>query len=142
MRKALFGSTRKFLKPALDTTMQLARRDILRIEDLMVHAKIGISEEERAYPQRLLLSAAIETDLEEAVRSKDVSKGLCYATLSQQFLERVQSQEWVLVEELADELSKLLFEHYSAARSLRLSIKKFAVPGCAWVGIEIERARG
>jgi FolB domain-containing protein len=117
------------------------RRDTLRIEDLMVYARIGVTQNERAYPQRLLLSAAVEADLQNAIEAKDVSQGLCYASLADSIVETASTQEWVLVEELAEEISSLIFQNFPAALALHLTIKKFAVPGCAWVGIEIQRTR-
>ena len=46
----------------------------IRISDLEVFYRVGVPEEERAVPQRLLLSFDLELDFDAAAPSDDISK--------------------------------------------------------------------
>ncbi|MCB0324825.1 MAG: dihydroneopterin aldolase [Bdellovibrionales bacterium] len=117
------------------------RHAVVRIEELMTYVRIGVTDAERAYPQRLLISLGIETDISEAAQQRDLTRGICYAALTQSILSFVGEREWVLVEELTEAVSGHIFDAFPAARAVQVMIKKFAVPGTAWVGIESTRTR-
>ncbi len=120
-----------------------ATKDRILIEDQCIHCEIGLTEQERSFPQRLLISTSVglENGLGSVASSVDLDTGLCYATLAECFKAVAQARSWTLVEELGEALTKAAFEQFPASSVIELTIKKFVVPETAWVGIRIERRR-
>ena len=115
--------------------------DRVVIEDLELYARLGLTAEERAYPQRVLLSASVSLKTNKSGTSGELSDSVCYSTAARSFKREAESKEWVLVEELLEALSASLLEEQPAAEEVSLLLKKFAVPSTAWVGVQITRRR-
>lgn len=117
--------------------------DRLFVNEQSIHCSIGLTAEERAYPQRILLSTQIglSTPMAEIGRSVDLSRGVCYATLAARFNEHARSRSWTLVEELAESLAELGFREFPAVNVIQIEIQKFVVPETSSVGIRITRLR-
>jgi FolB domain-containing protein len=115
--------------------------DSVTISELMMHVRIGCTAEERAFPQRLLLSACFYLDLSKAGRSGDLEHTICYATLSQEFLDIAAEREWTLLEEVAESLANHSLKSHPHVKKTEISIKKFAVPGTAHVAVTVGRSR-
>jgi FolB domain-containing protein len=113
--------------------------DIL-IEELLLHARIGCSPEERIFPQRLLFSLEISTSASEKFNG-DLEQTVCYAKTSELITQLTQSKEWILLEDLADEIVTCIFNSFTQAKSVSLTVKKFAVPHTSWTGIRYSRHR-
>ena len=103
--------------------------------------RIGCSEEERAFPQRLRVTVKMGVDTREAARSGDLTKTVNYATVCERIREIGASRPWVLVEQLAEEYSDKLLEEFRLVRDIRITIEKFVLAGVDWVGCEIYRPR-
>ncbi len=115
--------------------------DAVHISDLMMYARIGCTGEERAFPQRLLLSADFTLDLRKAGQSGNLKETICYATLSEEFANLAAETEWILLEQLSEQLAQHTLTSYSQVTKVAISVKKFAVPSTAHVGVSIERSR-
>jgi dihydroneopterin aldolase len=115
--------------------------DAVLIEDLMVYAKIGCTEEESSYPQRLLVCAEVRLSLSDAAESKQLNDSVCFSQLAALYSAVAGSTRWTLLEELAETLISQTFITHQEALEVTLKIKKFAVPNTAWVGIEMRRSR-
>lgn len=115
--------------------------DFIIAHNIEVFCRIGCSNAERSFPQRLLVSARLGADTRKAAESLDLTHSVNYATVCDRVRELSSSRPWVLVEELAEKLTAQLLEEFVAVTQVHLHIKKFILPGVEWVGIEINRQR-
>lgn len=115
--------------------------DFVLAHKIETFCRIGCSEAERSFPQRLLVSVRLETATQKAARTGDLSQTINYATVCQRVREIGASQPWVLVEELAETLADQLLEEFSLALGAHIVVEKFILPGVEWVGVEIQRSR-
>jgi FolB domain-containing protein len=116
-------------------------RDLIIVHHLELVAQIGCTPEERTEFQRLVAVVEIETDVSALARSKDLSRGVCYKTASEQLRALSSSRPWVLVEELAEDSCRLILEQFPAAQGVRLELRKFPLAGIEWAGVRIRRGR-
>jgi len=115
--------------------------DFVIARGIETFARIGCTEEERSFPQRLRVSVRLGVNTEQAARTKDLAHTVNYAAVCEQVRAIGASQPWVLVEELAESLSEKLLKSSALIQSLQITIEKFVLPGVDWVGVEIFRER-
>ncbi len=115
-------------------------RSCLHLVDLEVNCIVGILDEERVRPQRLIFNATLHADF-EGVREgqEEVLDGVDYGAFAA-FLERgaVEGQ-FGLLEELLDVLGRASFERFPQLMGLVLKASKPDIlANCARVGAEVE----
>jgi 7,8-dihydroneopterin aldolase/epimerase/oxygenase len=115
-------------------------KDLIFIEDLEVHYRVGVPESERAEPQRLLLCIELTHDFTEAAASDDLRQTLDYYAVTRRLLEYGQGRSWRLIETLAVEIAELVLEEFQAA-TVRVTVKKFILPETRYVAVRVERNR-
>lgn len=115
--------------------------DSVCISALQVPCRIGCGPEERVLAQTLELDVEIGLRDNRAAGSRQLEDTVCYKTASERIREHAASREWTLLEELAEDLSSLLIESFSAAMAVRIEIKKFIIPGTRFTSIKIARER-
>lgn len=113
--------------------------DLIFIRGLAVTAIIGIHEHERTQPQRVVLDLEMGTDSRQAAASEDISRTLDYQRISEAVLAFVQSSEFLLVETLAEEVTRLLLNDFNVPWVRLILHKPDALDTCNDVGIVIER---
>ena len=127
------------------STMASATRGLRRvfIRDLVLPARIGIHDHERAQAQPVIIN--VDASVQEAVEGADttttgtIADVVCYETLTKQIKEVLAGGHTDLVEVLAEEIADRLL---ADARIIRLRIrleKPEAIAEAAGVGVEIER---
>jgi len=102
--------------------------DQIYISELEANTKIGCSEQERLNTQNISLNILLEVDVEKASRSKDLKDSVCYLTVSNEVKELVEKKEWVLLEELAYEVSNLCIKGFPLVLSVQTEVKKYVIP--------------
>ena len=102
--------------------------DQILISGLEVNTKIGCSEEERLKSQNISINVILEVDGEKASKSKELKDSVCYLTVSNQIKELVEKKEWVLLEELAYEISNLCIRDFPLVLSTQTEVKKYVIP--------------
>ena len=112
--------------------------DSIRIADLEVFFRVGVPDEERAKPQRLLISINLERDLRFAGASDDLSKTIDYFAVVQRILGLGEGREWKLIEALAEEIATMLLEEFGAP-SVVVEVKKFIIPQAQSVSVTVYR---
>ena len=115
--------------------------DFIIIHELDARCRVGCTAEERAYPQRLVLNFRIGIDSKLAARTGELSDTVCYQTVSESVTAFLLEGEWPLLEQLGEDITKLVLEQFPAAINCDLEIRKFILPGTTCVGLEIERER-
>jgi FolB domain-containing protein len=112
--------------------------DKITICDLEVSCCVGVTEEERANPQRLLLSVEIMRDLSTAAESDNLADTIDYFEVSQRLLELGRDRSWRLLESLALEIVTLIKNDYHATKA-SVEIKKFVIPQARFVSVCVTR---
>ncbi|MBA4149616.1 MAG: dihydroneopterin aldolase [Verrucomicrobia bacterium] len=112
--------------------------DKIIINDLEVSYRIGVPDEERAQPQRLLLTIEMSHDFRPATATDDIGKTINYYAVSQRMLRLGENKSWRLLETLAEEIAGIILKEFGAT-SVQVEIKKFIIPEARWVAVRIVR---
>ena len=112
----------------------------IRIADLEVRYCIGVTEEERAKPQRLLVTVDLTFDFSSASVSDRVEKTINYADVTQDLLKYGDGRNWKLLERLVANVADHLMSKYKP-QSVNVEIKKFTIPQASYVSVSLARTR-
>ena len=116
--------------------------DKIFVKDLRVDCIIGILESERVKTQPLLVSMELEKDLKECAKTGDLDKSINYAALSERVKSYIIQRKALLLEELAEELCKLILKEFKPESvTIRLN-KPEAVADAMATGVQITRTTG
>ncbi|MEN9777390.1 MAG: hypothetical protein RJB04_1145 [Verrucomicrobiota bacterium] len=114
--------------------------DIITLQDLEVFYHIGVPEEERVHPQRLLISVEMETDITLAAAGDDLNHTINYYAVSQRLLSLGKGRSWKLLETLAVHIAEMVLRDFGPRR-VHVEIKKFIIPEARHVSVRISRPR-
>jgi dihydroneopterin aldolase len=114
--------------------------DKITIHNLEVHYHIGVSDEERSQPQRLLLCLEMERDFSEAAGTDDLAKTVDYHKVAQRLIRFGDGRNWRLIERLAADLIDMMFSEF-AVESVTFEIKKMVIPQAEYVSFSMHRSR-
>jgi dihydroneopterin aldolase len=112
----------------------------ISITDLEVHFRVGVPDEERVTPQRLLLSANLEFDFAAAAAADDLTKTINYYDVTQELLRFGDGRSWKLIEKLAVDIADLILKKFPAT-AVTVTVKKFVIPEAAHVAVTFTRHR-
>ena len=112
--------------------------DTLRIQDLAVDCRLGVSEEERAAPQTIWIDLALAVDAARAAAGDDVRSTVDYAALVSSVRELAQRKPYRLLETLAEEVASLVLGESETAW-VRVEVRKRALPGIGYAAVTVER---
>ena len=112
--------------------------DIISIVEIEVQSRIGVPEEERAHPQRLLISVELETDVSAAAKADDISQTINYHSVYLGVKKLCGLGERQLIETLAEEIAAMLLEEFETV-AVRVEVQKFILPETRHVSVRIER---
>ena len=111
---------------------------VIEIRGLEVMARIGVPEEERSAPQRLLIDLRFAA-LDQPVDLKDeIAATVDYFELSRQVIAIAGERPRKLIETLGDELADQLMKSYPL-RWIEITIRKFIMTDAEWVAVSIRR---
>jgi dihydroneopterin aldolase len=113
--------------------------DKIRIVDLEVAYQVGVTEEERARPQRLLLSLEIEHDFKHAIAADNLADTIDYHAVAQRLLGFGEGCHWQLIETLAADIASMVVEEFRA-RAVTVEVKKFVIRQAAYVSVLVQRS--
>jgi dihydroneopterin aldolase len=114
--------------------------DIITLQDLEVFYHIGVPDEERVHPQRLLISVEMETDITLAAAGDDLNHTINYYAVSQRLLSLGKGRSWRLLETLAVHSAEMVLRDFGPRR-VHVEIKKFIIPEARHVSVRISRPR-
>jgi dihydroneopterin aldolase len=113
--------------------------DTIKITDLEVFYQVGVTEEERAKPQRLLLSLEMTHDFTSAISRDNLAETVDYHAIAQRLLRFGDDCHWQLIETLAADLAAMILEDFKP-RSVTVEVKKFPIPQAAHVSVRLTRS--
>lgn len=114
--------------------------DTITIRDLEVSFCVGVPDEERATPQRLLVTIEMEHDFTSAVSADDLGSTIDYFAVSQRVLRFGDGVHWKLIETVAADLAAMVIEEFQP-RTVTVEVKKFIIPETRYVSVKTHRAR-
>lgn len=112
----------------------------ITIVDLEIFCSIGVTDEERAQPQRLLVSIDMEFDFNSAVMSDRIEKTIDYFEVAQQVLQFGNGRSWKLLEKLTANIADFIMARFKP-QEVTVEIKKFPIPQAKHVSVTVTRTR-
>jgi dihydroneopterin aldolase len=106
----------------------------ITIADLEVFYCVGVTDEERAKPQRLLLNVELFFDFSGAVTADRLTKTIDYFAVSQRLLEFGDGRSWRLIEKTAANIAAMILAEFQPD-GVSVEVKKFAVPQARYVSV-------
>lgn len=113
--------------------------DKIAIVDLEVFYRVGVPEEERVKPQRLLLTIEMEVETGRAAASDRIEETIDYFSVAQGLLAFGKGRSWRLIEKLAADIAELVLTRYEP-RSVHVVVKKFPIPQARYVSVSVNRS--
>jgi len=114
--------------------------DQITIKDLAVLFRVGVPDEERAKPQRLLLTIELEHDFTAAARHDDLAETIDYHALAQRLRGYGRRRSWKLIETLAVDIAEMVLREYQPSR-VSVEVRKFILPETRHVSVKVTRPR-
>jgi dihydroneopterin aldolase len=85
--------------------------DLIEVRGLKLRGHIGVTADERAHEQPLVLSIAARLDTRTASATDHLSATLDYEEVVRQISKIVSSEQFQLIETLADRVARTILEH-------------------------------
>jgi FolB domain-containing protein len=112
--------------------------DTIIIRELGVSYRVGVTEGERATPQRLLLDLEISHDCAAAAARDDLTRTIDYYAVCQRLLSFGEGHSWKLIETLAVDIANFLRSEFQAAGAT-VEVRKFIIPEARYVAVKVRR---
>jgi len=103
-----------------------------------VHYHVGVPDEERARPQRLLLTVEMEFDFSRAAKSDSIADTIDYFAVSQRLLKFGDGKNWKLIEKLATDICDMILSEFRP-QNISVEVKKFVIPQARYVSVAVTR---
>lgn len=114
--------------------------DAIRIEQLEVFARIGVPDDERSAPQRLVFNITFWPAHNGPALGDDIARTVNYAAVCAETKSFVQSRSDRLIETLADALANHLLAAFEIQR-ITIELRKFVLPEVDYVSVTVTRER-
>ena len=108
--------------------------------DLEVFYCVGVGDEERATPQRLLLTIEMGFDFSSAAVSDRIERTIDYHAVCQKLLAYGEGRSWKLLEKLVSNLCDLILADFNA-QTVIVTVKKYVIPQARHVSVQLSKAR-
>lgn len=112
----------------------------ITITDLEVWFHVGVPDEERAKPQRLLLTVDMTHDFSSAAVTDRITKTIDYYAVAQKITAMGKDRSWKLIEKLANDVADLVLGEFQPA-AVSVTVKKFILPQAAHVSVSLTKQR-
>lgn len=112
----------------------------INIVDLEVFYCVGVTDEERAAPQRLLITVEMAFDFSSAALSDRVERTIDYHAVAQMLLNYGEGRSWKLLERLVTNLADMILAEFKA-QNVSITVKKFVIPQARHVSVQLSKTR-
>lgn len=112
----------------------------ITIVDLEVFFHVGVPDEERVQPQRLLITIDMNYDFSSAAVTDRVTKTIDYAEVAQKVSQLGTGRSWRLIEKVATDVADLVLNEFQPEMVMVL-VKKFPLPHAAYVSVSVVQSR-
>jgi dihydroneopterin aldolase len=114
-------------------------RDAIHIDQLELFARIGVTDTERANPQRLTVSITIWPKEQFDFLNDDLTRTIDYSTVSMAIREFATTRSDKLIETLAVALAEQLLRRFPI-QQVRLDLRKFVLPDANYAAAIVTRS--
>ena len=118
--------------------------DLVEVRGLKLRGRIGVTKDERQHDQPIVVSLAARLDTRAASTTDDLTATLDYEDLVRQVSKIVSSEEYSLVETLADRIARFILEQHPYVGDVWVRVAKTEAPlpePVEEVAVEITRSR-
>lgn len=112
----------------------------ITIVDLEVHYCVGVTDEERANPQRLLLTVDMSLDFSSASVSDRIERTINYQTVVDDLLKFGEGRSWKLLEKLVYNVAERIIDEYKP-QAVLVEAKKFSIPQARFISVSTGKTR-
>ena len=112
--------------------------DEIHIEQLEVSARIGVPEQERANPQRLIVSISFWPYQQIRDVTDNIDQTVNYSVVAEETKSFVQGQSVNLIETLADRLAAYLLKAFPIHK-VTVELRKFPLQDAKYVSATVTR---
>ena len=113
---------------------------VIEIRGLEVMACVGVPEEERAVPQRLLFDLRFAALGQPADLGDDITATIDYFDLRRRVIALAGERPRKLIETMVDELADRLMSGYPL-RWIEITVRKFILTDAEWVAVTVRRLK-
>jgi dihydroneopterin aldolase len=113
--------------------------DEILIEELELMARVGVPDEERAQPQRLVISLVLQPRRPFGKLGNELARATDYAAVCTEVRDFVSGREDKLIETLAHETAEYLLRRFDVLR-IELKLRKFILHETRYVAVRVVRA--
>jgi dihydroneopterin aldolase len=112
--------------------------DLITVSDLEVWYRVGVPDEERVNPQRLLLTVELETDFTACAAGEDLSRTINYFDVCRRLTSFGENRSWKLIETLAVDIATLILSEFHPHR-VTVEVKKFIIREARHISVRVTR---
>ena len=112
----------------------------ITIVDLEVHFNVGVPDEERAQPQKLLITVDMTYDFSSAAVSDRVTKTIDYSEVARKITKLGEGRSWKLIEKVATDVADLVLNDFHP-EAVMVLVKKFPLPQVGYVSVSVIQTR-
>jgi len=112
----------------------------ISIVDLEVFYRVGVPDEERARPQRLLLTVEMEAPFARAAKSDAIADTIDYFAVTQRLLKFGDGKSWKLIEKLAADIAATVLAEFQP-KKVAVEVKKFIIPQARYVSVALKKKK-
>lgn len=114
--------------------------DKITLRELEVFYRVGVPAEERAHPQRLLITLEVAHDFSAAAATDDLAQTVDYDAVARRLLRFGEGRSWKLLEKLAADVAEMVLVEFGPP-TVVVEIKKFIIPQTRFVSVTLTRSR-
>jgi 7,8-dihydroneopterin aldolase/epimerase/oxygenase len=112
--------------------------DKIHIEQLEVFTRIGVPEEERANPQKLMVSISLWPYQQTSDLADHIERAVNYSIVAEETKNFVRDQSVSLIETLADRLASHLLTRFPIQK-VTIELRKFVLQDAKFVSVTVTR---
>ena len=112
----------------------------ITIVDLEVSWCVGVTDEERANPQRLLVTVDMSLDFSSASVSDRIEKTINYQAVAEGLLKFGEGRSWKLLEKMAANIADWILDEFKP-QGVMVEVKKFSIPQARFVSVSLGKTR-
>jgi FolB domain-containing protein len=112
----------------------------INIVDLEVFWRVGVTDEERSKPQRLLVTLDMSLNFSSAAVSDRLEKTINYQEVSDGLLKFGAERSWKLIEKAANDVADWILHEFKP-QGVMVEIKKFVIPQARFVSVSLGKTR-
>jgi dihydroneopterin aldolase len=115
--------------------------DKIHIQELEIFARVGVSDEERARPQRLTVNITLWPRAKFRDLREDVTRTIDYSAVCEETRRLAGARRDKLIETLAEEIANHLLRTFPA-RQVSVELRKFVLADARYAAVFVNRNAG